>query len=162
MGKAPRPALYLVRHADAGDRTRFSGDDLERPLSAKGNRQSELIAARLADRSLAALLTSPARRCVETLEPLATTSHIELEELDVLVEGADPVLALAALLERSPSSKAAIVACSHGDILGSILEELLLRGLPTKGKVSLPKGITVEVTLDDSGSPEHLTFVPAK
>ena len=39
--------LYLLRHAKAGERRLWDGDDVERPLSAKGRKQSDLLAERL-------------------------------------------------------------------------------------------------------------------
>ncbi len=162
MPGRPPAALFLIRHADAGDRTRYRGEDLGRPLSAKGHRQSAAIAERLGKRPIAALLSSPARRCRETLLPLSSASGLPLEEFDALVEGAEPSAALTALLARAPRPEAPLVACSHGDVLGAIVERLFALGLPTKGKARLPKGMTIEVALDASGKPEHLTFVPPK
>ena len=42
--------LYLVRHAKAGERRLWDGDDLDRPLSPKGWKQADLLATRLAAR----------------------------------------------------------------------------------------------------------------
>ncbi|HVB06092.1 MAG TPA: phosphoglycerate mutase family protein [Acidimicrobiales bacterium] len=156
-------ALYLVRHADAGDRTRFSGDDdLERPLSPRGREQSARIAERLGGVAFVRLLSSPAVRCVGTFEPLATARHLALEEVEALVEGADPHKALEVLLASGASASAPVAACSHGDVLGAILEDILRRGLPVEGKVRLPKAMTVEVALSAAGEPSHLRFVGPK
>ncbi len=42
--------IYLVRHAKAGERRVWDGDDEARPLSKLGWKQSEAIAKRLAKR----------------------------------------------------------------------------------------------------------------
>ena len=159
MAKHPPASLYLVRHAEAGDRTRYVGDDLDRPLSEDGHEQAKEIAQRLASLPLARLVTSPARRCVETLDPLAAASGLPLATLDDLVEGADPDNALATLLALTPTTSSRVVACSHGDVLTGIVEALLAEGPETSGKAKLPKGVTVEVAFDETGKPSHLHFV---
>ncbi|MFZ9325595.1 MAG: SixA phosphatase family protein, partial [Ilumatobacteraceae bacterium] len=63
--------VYLVRHAKAGSRNDFDGDDRERPLTNSGRRQAAALATRLAALSPSIIMSSPYRRCVETLEPLA-------------------------------------------------------------------------------------------
>ena len=51
--------LFLVRHAKAGERRLWKGDDIDRPLSKKGWKQSELVGKRLAKRGATTLLSSP-------------------------------------------------------------------------------------------------------
>ena len=63
--------LYLVRHAKAGERRLWEDDDIDRPMSAKGWKQAELLGERLAALDVGTLLSSPYVRCVQTLEPLA-------------------------------------------------------------------------------------------
>jgi len=58
---------YLVRHAHAEWR-----DDDSRPLSEAGIAAAGVLAERLASRPIAAVYTSPSRRSVETVEPLAS------------------------------------------------------------------------------------------
>ena len=66
-------ALHLLRHAHAGDATRWSGDDDERPLSEKGIRQSERLGRLLRDLDDAPDLffTSPRLRASQTAEIVA-------------------------------------------------------------------------------------------
>jgi 2,3-bisphosphoglycerate-dependent phosphoglycerate mutase len=59
-------AIYLVRHAHAEWR-----DDDQRPLSNAGIAAARLVADSLASRPIAAVYTSPSRRSVETVAPLA-------------------------------------------------------------------------------------------
>lgn len=74
MKAAPRsPArweLHLLRHADAGDPAAWSGDDADRPLSTKGERQAERLASFLADRGFTpdAIISSPLARARQTAE----------------------------------------------------------------------------------------------
>lgn len=116
--------LYLVRHAKAGERRLWDGDDVERPLSPKGWKQSELLADRLAALDVGGLYSSPYLRCVQTLEPLAERSHrpIEIEQRLCEEEPFEPVLDL--LAEVPPGS----VLSSHGDIIPATLAALERRG----------------------------------
>jgi phosphohistidine phosphatase len=60
--------LYLIRHADAGDREAWEGDDAERPLTELGRQQSQALGAAFKARGIipAAILTSPLTRTVQT------------------------------------------------------------------------------------------------
>lgn len=117
--------LLLVRHADAGDRAAWTGDDLARPLSASGRAQSRALAELLADQPLTALLSSPAKRCVDTLEPLAAARGLEIATDDRLAEGA-AFEELDELLTRVGASN--VLLCSHADVIGSALTALWRRG----------------------------------
>jgi len=65
--------LCLLRHAHAGDSTRWAGDDELRPLTEKGRRQAERLARHLAAAGYApdVVLTSPLVRARETAEIVA-------------------------------------------------------------------------------------------
>lgn len=65
--------LYVVRHAHAGDATRWTGDDARRPLTAKGRMQAERLAAHVAALriDLEVIFSSPRVRAHETAEPIA-------------------------------------------------------------------------------------------
>ena len=51
--------IYFVRHAKAGERRLWEGDDVDRPLSKTGWKQSTAVARRLAKKDVAALYASP-------------------------------------------------------------------------------------------------------
>jgi phosphohistidine phosphatase len=69
---APEPSgglvLWFVRHADAGDPAKWTGDDADRPLSSKGRRQSKRLGRFLKELDIDpdAVLTSPKLRASET------------------------------------------------------------------------------------------------
>jgi 8-oxo-dGTP diphosphatase len=117
--------IYLVRHAKAGERRVWAGDDEARPLSKLGWKQSEAIAKRLAAKGASSLHSSPYIRCMQTLEPLAGRLGIEIQPDDRLYEGAafEPVLEL--LGQVSPGA----VLCSHGDIIPETIQALARRGM---------------------------------
>jgi 8-oxo-dGTP diphosphatase len=117
---------FVVRHAKAGSRRRFEGDDELRPLSRNGRQQAKGIATLLAHRGITRVLTSPYVRCVQTVEPLATEIGVEVEEIEELAEGFDWHHALG-MIEQAD---APIALCSHGDIIGELMQRLARRGVP--------------------------------
>jgi phosphohistidine phosphatase SixA len=116
--------LLVVRHASAGNRARWKGDDRLRPLDRRGRRQAEGLVSLLEQFPLARLLSSPYVRCVQTLEPLAAARGLAIEARDELAEGvaAGAVQRLVAELD-GPAALSV-----HGDLL----EELLGRDGPRK------------------------------
>src|SRR5436190_3051400 len=79
--------LYLVRHAKAGSRQHWRGDEDLRPLTVKGGRQADGIAAAYAEPPLVAVLSSSSVRCVQTVEPLARQHGLRVRTADWLAEG---------------------------------------------------------------------------
>lgn len=118
--------VFLVRHAKAGSRRRFDGDDRLRPLSRNGRPQADRLVELLGRRGITRLLTSPYTRCIQTLEPLATALSLEVEVDERLTEGADWGVALR-IVEEAP---APIALCSHGDVIGDLMHHLAERGVP--------------------------------
>jgi 8-oxo-dGTP diphosphatase len=137
--------LYLVRHADAGDRSGWPGTDRDRPLSQKGERQSAGLADALADAGVTRLLASPFVRCVQTLEPLAARLGLTVDADPRLAEGAGAALALEAAAECRDAPAA---LCSHGDVIPDVLEALLRDGLKVKDDLRWQKASTWVLTWD--------------
>ncbi len=80
--------IYLVRHAKAGERRMWTGDDLERPLSKSGWKQAHALGKRLTKKGVGQLVSSPYVRCIQTLEPLAIAVGSTVETDDRLLEDA--------------------------------------------------------------------------
>jgi 8-oxo-dGTP diphosphatase len=115
-------SVTLLRHASAGDRDEWEGDDLPRPLDDRGRRQALALRA-LAARGIARIVSSPYVRCIETVEPLAATLALAIEVDARLAEGAELDDALALLSELDGG-----VACTHGDIVEALLGHHLKKG----------------------------------
>jgi 8-oxo-(d)GTP phosphatase len=111
----------LVRHASAGDRRDWEGDDRLRPLDAKGRRQAEELVEQLAAHSPRRVVSSPYVRCVATVEPLAAELGLEVELDERLAEGAGR--AAVELLRED-----GVVACTHGDVIVDVLGRGLKKG----------------------------------
>ncbi len=109
--------MILVRHADAGDRSAWPGDDRSRPLDKRGLQQARDLAVLLAEWTIEEIHTSPAVRCVETVRPLAAALGLEMIVRDELSEeqwneGAAVVRELAA---RD------VLLCGHGGLDDSLV-----------------------------------------
>jgi 8-oxo-dGTP diphosphatase len=137
--------LYVVRHADAGHRSDHDGPDVERPLSARGRRQAEALAALLGERRITRLLASPYLRCGETLAPLGERRGVEVAPEPRLAEGQGGLAALE--LAREVRASGAVL-CSHGDVIPDLLEVLVARGTRLKDELRWPKGSTWVLTWD--------------
>ena len=150
--------VVLLRHAHAQARDGWTGDDLDRPLSARGQAQAQALAGLLAAYGRLAPVASPARRAVDTLAPYA---HATGQEVTVepryderhAADG-DPAEALRAHLARlvGPTlpvtargprpdavSPAGLVVCTHGPdlpVLAEVLTSLCEPGLKVPGRLN--------------------------
>jgi 8-oxo-dGTP diphosphatase len=148
--------LYLVRHAKAGDRSRWPGDDTLRPLSKSGRAQADALATRLAPLGIARVVSSPALRCRETLDPLASTLGLDVEIEPCIAEGAETAPALA--LVESAAATAPVAVCSHGDVIGELLGHWSRHGVPLEG-IGLQKG-SVWVVEFTAGAAIRARYLP--
>jgi phosphohistidine phosphatase SixA len=105
--------LLLVRHAWAGDRTSWEGGDRLRPLDERGRHDADALVELLAPFEIEAILTSPARRCVETVAPLAAARNLELDVRDEL--GEERQWAEGTALVRSLAGRD-LAVCGHGGL----------------------------------------------
>lgn len=125
--------LYLVRHANAGSRRAWEGDQDDRPLSERGIEQANHLTACLADQRVAAVWSSPAVRCVQTVEGVASAAGIAVDVEAFLGEGCDAGKAVLRLVERAGELDGALVACSHGDLIPRAVSLLVADGLRIDG-----------------------------
>jgi 8-oxo-dGTP diphosphatase len=151
MGK-----LYLARHAKAGERRLWEGDDLHRPLSPKGWKQSELLADRLAKLDVSTLHSSPYVRCIQTLEPLATRLERSIE-IDQRLSEDEPFGPMLELLAEVPDGA---VMSSHGDIIPATIMGLERRGAEIRTPPDWRKGSVWVLKRNKHGQIVHATVWP--
>ena len=128
--------IYIVRHAKAGKRSEWHDDDNLRPLSKTGWKQSELIAEQLKKLSITSLISSPATRCVQTLEPLAKVTKLKIEVDKRLFEHGD----VADMLEIAEEVEDSTMLSSHGDMIPELIKTLERRGMKIESKPDWRKG----------------------
>ena len=116
-------STILLRHASAGDRNEWSGDDRLRPLDDEGYDQAIALPDALAGRAITRVVSSPYLRCIETVEPLAAALGLTVELDGRLAEGAGRAAALALVAELDGG-----LACTHGDIAEELLSRVLDKG----------------------------------
>lgn len=113
----------LIRHAHAGDRHRWSGEDAQRPLTDKGWLQARGLVELLGEFAIDAVFSSPSTRCVETVTPLALSRGQDVVGAVQLAEGADPDVA-----SRWLAAAGDVACCSHGDVIQGVLAALQRTG----------------------------------
>jgi 8-oxo-dGTP diphosphatase len=116
--------LLVVRHARAGKRREWQGDDRLRPLDEKGRRQAAGLPSLLAQFEIARIASSPYLRCTQTVEPLSEQQGLSIEERHELEEGASLEATLVLLRELGDDA----VLCTHGDVLVNLFGETGQKG----------------------------------
>jgi 8-oxo-dGTP pyrophosphatase MutT (NUDIX family)/phosphohistidine phosphatase SixA len=108
--------LILLRHASAGQKGSWPGDDESRPLDARGKMDALVLTGLLSCFAPSArVLSSPALRCTETVRPYA--------------EGFGGVVEAEAALALSPRSGHS-ARTVHGDSLAGLVGDLVAAGRP--------------------------------
>jgi 8-oxo-dGTP diphosphatase len=121
--------LIVLRHGKAAPRADHD-DDLERPLTSVGSDRAKALVPLLGAYGVRRVVSSPAVRCAQTVEPYAHSISTFLEIDDRLSEdtrASQVERSIAALLDR----KKPVVLCSHRptlpwifDALGTDVQEL--------------------------------------
>ena len=133
--------IYLVRHAVAKSRGSWDGPDTLRPLTRKGERQARGLVGALDGRSIGRILSSPAVRCVATVEPLAAAVDTRVEEVADLYEET-PVHKVLKIVADAARHQHDVVLCTHGDVIPDVLRALGNNGLRLRDEARWAKGST--------------------
>jgi broad specificity phosphatase PhoE len=135
--------VLLVRHARAGRRQDWDGDDVLRPLSVRGQQQAKALPDVLTpllgkQKRPVVVMSSPWVRCVATVAPLCETLGLDVVEEPALGEGhdEDAIALVARLCDRTA------VVCTHGDVIERVLAWLRRGGVDLGRRPSFPKGST--------------------
>jgi 8-oxo-(d)GTP phosphatase len=137
--------IVLVRHARAGHREEYDGEDETRPLDAKGRRQAEALVGELSVFAPTAVHSAPLERCRSTVAPLAESVGQDVLFESVLAEDAyrdDPAGARRRLVELAGTGEAdgsTVVVCSQGGVIPGVVKSLAGRSDVPIGEVSTPK-----------------------
>jgi len=145
--------LIVARHASAGRKADWAGDDFARPLDAAGEADARVLAGLLACFAPAArVISSPALRCIETVRPYAAGSGGTVEaEACLIPYGRSPDFssrteqagALRHLLSALVAQRRPVVLCLHRENLPEVLAATCAAlGAPASvpADPALPKG----------------------
>jgi len=154
--------IVLVRHAQAGSKGQFPGEDSLRPLSRRGRNQAARIADALAPLRPSRIISSPLLRCIETVEPLAERMAIPVETDPELApsaasHAASTIVQLLAQLGSRPCPLGPWVVCTHGENLGTMIPAITAGALLPQKPPGAKGGIW---TIDARGSEPVVGYVP--
>jgi len=152
----PRPTvpLIVVRHASAGQKAGWDGDDLLRPLDAGGDQDARLLADLLSCFAPAArVVSSPALRCTQTMRPYAAKFGGSVEAEAVLAMPGRAAFFPSGRTDRADTLRdlfrhlvalgGPVVACLHRENLplaAAAACSVLGAPPPPESDLSLPKG----------------------
>jgi len=104
--------LLFLRHASAGEKLESAALDHARPLDRQGRADAGRLPAILAGFVIERIVSSPHRRCVETVEPLAAARGVALE-LERGLGPEVPAREARALLAGLPDGT---LVCTHREV----------------------------------------------
>ncbi|MDQ1741131.1 MAG: 8-oxo-(d)GTP phosphatase, partial [Pseudonocardiales bacterium] len=118
--------LLLMRHAKAGKRSAYSGDDRLRPLDKAGRRQARAAAPVLAAFRPQRVLSADRVRCEQTVQPVADQLGLRVLSTPALSDEAystapEATMAMVQDLLEQPGTT---LLCSQGETIPALLEQL--------------------------------------
>jgi 8-oxo-(d)GTP phosphatase len=166
-GRLATRVFILARHARARKRAGWHHDDLSRPLTAGGARRAHQLVRLFSAFGIRYVHSSPASRCMATVQPYATTigkriaMHHALTEQAHVERPKDAADTLTSLLEKEGNR----VVCTHRPTMPTLLTMLEAATRKwTRGKVPhkepyLPAGgVLVAHVVDTESGPRVVTL----
>ncbi|OBG13362.1 NUDIX hydrolase [Mycolicibacterium celeriflavum] len=143
--------VLIVRHATAGSKSRFKGDDRKRPLDKNGRAQAESLVGVLLAFGADHLYAADRVRCVSTLEPLADELGATIDSDELLSEEAYAENRKAArrrFLEIADTAGTPVI-CTQGKVIPDLVEWWCERDGVRPDKSRNRKGSTWVMSLYD-------------
>lgn len=128
--------VYLMRHGNAGIRSKWNGPDKKRPLTERGQQQALGMAEILARHPVTEVWSSPAIRCVQSVSTIADNTDSVVETSKALKEFTELDKIYKFLGNLGPGS---IVVSSHKDWIGPLIKDLDSKKVPLRGSRKWPK-----------------------
>ena len=129
----PHAVLVLLRHARAGKRSTWNGDDRDRPLDIEGRARAEQLATALSYFAVDRVVSADRARCMQTVAPLAERLGIQVEILPAFSDESfidDPLGTLRELLALAKPG-ATVVVASQGTAVPGLVSRLPIEPTPT-------------------------------
>ncbi len=125
-GPVTTSVVLMVRHASAGSRAEWTGDDRARPLDDKGRRQAAGLVPVLRPWAVTEIISADFVRCVQTVEPLGQSIGVAVKEDPLFSEHGYPSNEAQAvdLTRTMANGECAICVCSQGDVIPDLLRRL--------------------------------------
>jgi 8-oxo-dGTP diphosphatase len=120
-------SVLLVRHASAGSRSKWEGDDALRPLDEDGEDQADELVRLLSRFGVETIVSADYVRCVDTVRPLSEALGVPVDQEPLLSERGFPgheeqAVELVRSLGRPGG---AVVACSQAGVIPELVERLV-------------------------------------
>ncbi|WP_370333443.1 NUDIX domain-containing protein [Mycolicibacterium hippocampi] len=164
---ADTQTVMIVRHATAGSRARYKGDDRKRPLDKHGRAQAESLVGQLLAFGAGDLFAADRLRCRQTLDPLAEELGAAIREEPELSEEAyaDNRKATRQRILEIAATSANPVICTQGKVIPDLIEWWCERDGVRPDRSRNRKGSTWVMSLADGRlvAADHLgTALPPK
>lgn len=155
QGWAESQPVVLLRHGKAKKREKWKERDALRPLKKKGRRQAESLVALLSAFGISRIVTSPWKRCQQTVQPYLEATAIWGENHEALSETGfqeKPQETIALLRDciLQARQRGGTVICTHRPVLAALVPQLLESGSGNGEKTNCGSGEC------DSGEPLDL------
>jgi 8-oxo-dGTP diphosphatase len=134
----------LLRHASAGRKSAWHGDDLLRPLDERGAADAAVLARLLACYGEQRVVSSAAERCLGTVRPYAERIGVPIEAepaFTVQANGGDRTEAARRCMAELIAHPSPMVICGHRENLPVLFAQArdILRGAPPGDEWTPPK-----------------------
>ena len=116
--------LLLVRHAKAGRRSRYRGDDRLRPLDSEGRKQADALVGLLSAFGATRVHAADRVRCRQTVEPVASFLDTAIENEPTLSEESyrsEPKPAHRRIREIAADLDHVHAVCSQGKVIPPLM-----------------------------------------
>lgn len=116
--------IVVQRHGAAVSRAKWRKDEATRPLNAKGKKQAQALPALLDAFDPGSVMSSPWRRCRDTVAPVARLEGLKLRIKDELTEAghAEDPARTRAVIERVLTQARATIVCTHRPVLPTVID----------------------------------------
>ncbi len=121
--------LILLRHASAGSRERWHGEDRERPLDELGHKQAQALVSVLGAYRIEEVVSADVLRCLDTVGPFAASRGLTVDSEPLVSEVGyhwHPEAAAERFVELVSTARPVVVCSQQGPIPG-LVERLCRR-----------------------------------
>jgi 8-oxo-(d)GTP phosphatase len=125
-GPSPMGLVLLVRHATAGSKQRWTGEDKTRPLDERGWEQAEELVRILSHFGVIEIYSADFLRCEQSVLPLSEAIGVPIQFEPLFSEVGYPGHEEQAekFVRAVASPEGSIVICSQGDVIPDLLKRL--------------------------------------